>query len=66
MRISGNSDVAACTDNRNHTNKIYFQPKTSDTFKSYKQDETLIEMQSGNIIPVSCTGNPRVKTHAQP
>ena len=53
--LSGNSYVAARTDDHTHENKLYFQPKKSDTFKSYKQDEALIETQSGNRIKVSRT-----------
>jgi hypothetical protein len=40
-------------DDHTHENMLYFQPKKSDTFNSYKQDEALIETQSGNKIKVS-------------
>src|SRR5882762_4938951 len=51
--LSGNYYVAARTDDHTRENKLYFQPKKSDTFKSYKRDEALIETQSGNKIKVS-------------
>ena len=51
--LNGNHYVAACMDDHSHENKLYFQLKKSDTFKSYKQDEALIETQSGNKIKVS-------------
>ena len=41
--LNGNLYVAARTDDHTRENKLYFQPKKSDTFKSYKQDEALIE-----------------------
>jgi hypothetical protein len=53
--LSGNSYVAACTDDHTCKNKLHFQLKNSDTFKSYKQDEALIEMQLGNKIKVLCS-----------
>ena len=53
--LTVNYYVAARTDDHTHENKLYFQPKKSDTFKSYKQDEALIKTQSGNRIKVSCT-----------
>src|SRR5882762_1282926 len=34
--LSGNYYVAARTDDHTRENKLYFQPKKSDTFKSYK------------------------------
>ena len=46
--LSGNYYVAACTDDHTCENKLYFQPKKSDTFNSYKWDEALIKTQSGN------------------
>ena len=51
--LNGNCYVAACTDDHSRENKLYFQPKKSDTFKSYKRDEALIETQSSNKIKVS-------------
>ena len=53
MSLSGNLYVAARTDDHTRENKLYFQPKKSDTFGSYKRDEALIETQSGNKIKVS-------------
>jgi hypothetical protein len=53
--LSGNYYVTTHMDDHTHENKLYFQPKKSDTFKSYKQDEALIETQSGNRIKVSHT-----------
>ena len=43
--------------NGDHTceKKLYFQLKKSDTFKSYKQDEPLMKMQSSNEIKTSCS-----------
>jgi hypothetical protein len=51
--LNGNHYVAARTDDHSRKNKLYFQPKKSDTFKSYKWDEALIKTQSGNKIEVS-------------
>ena len=51
--LSGNYYVAARTDDHTRENMLYFQLKKSDTFKSYKRDEALIETQSGNRIKVS-------------
>ena len=53
--LSGNYYIAARTDDHTCENMLYFQPKKSDTFKSYKRDEALIKTQSGNRIKVSCT-----------
>jgi hypothetical protein len=53
--LSGNHFVATCTDDHTCENKLYFQPKKSDTFKSYKWDKALIETQLGNRIKVSHT-----------
>jgi hypothetical protein len=53
--LNGNHYVAACTDDHTCENKLYFQPKKSDTFKSYKQDEALIKTQSGGKVKVSHT-----------
>jgi hypothetical protein len=46
--LSSNYYVAACTDDYTRKNRLYFQPKKSDTIKSYKRDEVLIETQPGN------------------
>jgi hypothetical protein len=52
---SGNYYAAPPTDDHTCENKLNFQPKKSDTFKSYKQHNALIKTQSGNRIKVSCT-----------
>ena len=51
--LNGNYYVAARTDDHTRENRLYFQPKKSDTIKSYKRDEALIETQSGNRIKFS-------------
>ena len=53
--LNGNYYVAAHTDDHTRKNQLYFQPKKSDTIKSYKRDEALIETQSGNRIKFSCS-----------
>ena len=41
--LSRNLYVAARMDDHTRENKLYFQPKKSNTFNSYKWDEVLIE-----------------------
>jgi hypothetical protein len=48
--LSGNYYAAARIDDTTRENMLYFQVKKSETFNSYKKDEALIEMQSGNHI----------------
>ena len=47
--------LAARIDNTTGETKLYFQEKKSQTFESYKKDETYIEMQTGNQIKVVCS-----------
>ena len=51
--LSRNSYVAACIDNATCETVLYFQAKKSQTIKSYKHNEALIEMQTGNRIKVA-------------
>ena len=51
--LNVNCYVVAHIDNATCENKLYFQEMKSETCDSYKQDETLIETQSGNHIRVS-------------
>ena len=51
--LSRNSYVAARIDNATHETVLYFQAKKSQTIDSYKRDEALIEMQTGNRIKVA-------------
>ena len=53
--LNGNYYVAAHTDDHTCENRLYLQPMKSDTIKSYKRDEALIETQSGNQINFSCS-----------
>ena len=47
--------MAACIDDATHETVLYFQAKKSQTINSYKRDEALIEMQTGNCIKVACS-----------
>ena len=51
--LSGNLYVAARIDDASRETTLYFQAKKSQTIDSYKCDEALIEMQTGNRIKVS-------------
>ena len=51
--VGGNSYCAARIDDHSHKTSLYFQPNKSDTIKSYKQDEALIETHSGQRIKFS-------------
>jgi len=51
--LNGHNYVAARIDDATCENMLYFQEKKSETFESYKQDEALIETQSGNHIKAS-------------
>ena len=51
--LSGNLYMAAHIDNATHETVLYFQVKKSQTIKSYKRDEALIETQTGNRIKVA-------------
>ena len=42
-----------CIDDATRKTVFYFQVKKSQTIKSYKHDEALIEMQTGNHIKVA-------------
>ena len=53
--LSGNSYVAACIDDATCETMLYFQVKKSQTIDSYKRDEALIKMQTGNHIKVACS-----------
>ena len=45
--------MAACIDDATHETVLYFQAKKNQTIDSYKHDEALIEMQTGNHIKVA-------------
>ena len=45
--------MAACMDDATRETVLYFQTKKSQTIDSYKHDEALIEMQTGNHIKVA-------------
>ena len=51
--LSGNSYVAARIDDATRKTMLYFQAKKSQTIDSYKHNEALIEMQTGNRIKVA-------------
>ena len=51
--LGGNLYCAAHIDDHSHETSLYFQPNKSDTIKSYKQDEALIETHSGQRIKFS-------------
>ena len=51
--LSGNLYCTACIDDHSHETSLYFQPNKSDTIKSYKWDEALIETHPGNRIKFS-------------
>jgi len=51
--LNGHSYVAARIDDATRETMLYFQVKKSETVKSYKQDEALIETQMGNRIKAS-------------
>ena len=53
--LSRNSYMAAHIDDATHKTMLYFQAKKSQTIDSYKCDEALIEMQTGNRIKVACS-----------
>ena len=53
--LSGNSYMAACIDDATCETMLYFQAKKSQTINSYKRNEALIEMQTGNCIKVACS-----------
>ena len=46
--LSGNLYVATCIDDASCKTALYFEMKKSQTINSYKCDEALIEMQTGN------------------
>ena len=48
--LSGNSYCATHIDDHSHETCLYFQPHKSNTMKSHKQDEVLIETHSENKI----------------
>ena len=45
--------MAARIDDATRETVLYFQAKKSQTIDSYKRDEALIEMQTGNCIKVA-------------
>ena len=51
--LSGNSYVAVCIDDATRKTMLYFQVQKSQTINSYKRDEALIKMQTGNCIKVA-------------
>ena len=51
--LSRNSYVAVRIDDVTRETVLYFQAKKSQTINSYKHDEALIEMQTGNCIKVA-------------
>ena len=51
--LSRNLYMAVCIDNATHETVLYFQAKKSQTINSYKRDEALIKMQTGNCIKVA-------------
>ena len=51
--LRGNLYCTACIDDHSCEMSLYFQPNKSDTIKSYKQDEALIETHSGQRIKFS-------------
>ena len=51
--LSGNLYVAVHIDDATRETVLYFQAKKSQTIKSYKCNEALIEMQTGNHIKVA-------------
>ena len=51
--LGGNLYCTAHIDNHSCETSLYFQPNKSDTIKSYKQDEALIETHSGQRIKFS-------------
>ena len=50
--LSGNLYMATHIDDAYRKTSLYFQVKKSQTIDSYKHDEVLIEMQTGNRIKV--------------
>ena len=47
--------MAAHIDDATCETVLYFQAKKSQTIDSYKRNEALIEMQTGNHIKVACS-----------
>ena len=45
--------MAACIDDATRETVLYFQVKKSQTINSYKRNEALIEMQTGNRVKVA-------------